>query len=135
MESVRNKPTLLQNTQRNIFGMSGDFKYNGFWETNLKCFRLSEDMAVIVDLFNSSEKIQNFRGIKRETLVESFSDLACGRSGEIIIKISTNQKPEQQSSISNRSSIECVDRGFEPRWKGETKDYKIGICCFSQGFV
>ena len=23
-----------------------------------------------------------------------------------------------------------VDRGFEP-WLGQTKDYKIGICCFS----
>jgi len=23
-----------------------------------------------------------------------------------------------------------VDRGFEPR-SGQTKDYKIGICCFS----
>ena len=22
-----------------------------------------------------------------------------------------------------------VDRGFEP-WSGQTKDYKIGICCF-----
>ena len=24
----------------------------------------------------------------------------------------------------------AVDRGFEP-WSGKTKDYKIGICCFS----
>jgi hypothetical protein len=24
----------------------------------------------------------------------------------------------------------AVDRGFEP-WSGLTKDYKIGICCFS----
>jgi hypothetical protein len=24
----------------------------------------------------------------------------------------------------------AVDRGFEP-WLGQTKDYKIGICCFS----
>jgi hypothetical protein len=24
----------------------------------------------------------------------------------------------------------AVDRGFEPRW-GQTKDYKIGMCCFS----
>jgi hypothetical protein len=24
----------------------------------------------------------------------------------------------------------AVDRGFEPWW-GQTKDYKIGICCFS----
>ena len=26
----------------------------------------------------------------------------------------------------------AVDRGFKP-WSGETIDYKIGICCFSQG--
>ena len=26
----------------------------------------------------------------------------------------------------------AVDRGFKPR-SGETIDYKIGICCFSQG--
>ena len=24
----------------------------------------------------------------------------------------------------------AADRGFEP-WSGQTKDYKIGICCFS----
>ena len=24
----------------------------------------------------------------------------------------------------------AIDRGFEPRW-GKTKDYKLGICCFS----
>ena len=23
-----------------------------------------------------------------------------------------------------------IDRGFEP-WSGQTKDYKVGICCFS----
>ena len=27
-----------------------------------------------------------------------------------------------------------VDRGFEPR-SGETKDYKIGICCFSTKYT
>jgi hypothetical protein len=27
-------------------------------------------------------------------------------------------------------SSSVVDRGFEPR-SGQTKDYKIGICCFS----
>ena len=26
--------------------------------------------------------------------------------------------------------LSAVDRGFEPR-SGQTKDYKIGICCFS----
>ena len=28
----------------------------------------------------------------------------------------------------------AVDRGFEPR-SGQTKDYKIGICCFSAKHV
>ena len=28
----------------------------------------------------------------------------------------------------------AVDRGFEP-WLGQTKDYKIGICCFSAKLV
>jgi hypothetical protein len=27
-------------------------------------------------------------------------------------------------------SLGVVDRGFEPQ-SGQTKDYKIGICCFS----
>jgi hypothetical protein len=27
-------------------------------------------------------------------------------------------------------SLSAVDRGFEPQ-SGQTKDYKIGICCFS----
>ena len=27
-------------------------------------------------------------------------------------------------------ALSVVDRGFEPR-SGQTKDYKIGICCFS----
>jgi hypothetical protein len=27
-----------------------------------------------------------------------------------------------------------VDRGFEP-WSGQTKDYKIGMCCFSAKHV
>jgi hypothetical protein len=26
-------------------------------------------------------------------------------------------------------ALSAVDRGFEPR-SGQTKDYKIGICCF-----
>ena len=26
--------------------------------------------------------------------------------------------------------LSAVDRGFEP-WSGQTKDYEIGICCFS----
>jgi hypothetical protein len=25
--------------------------------------------------------------------------------------------------------VSAVDRGFKP-WSGQTKDYKIGICCF-----
>ena len=26
-------------------------------------------------------------------------------------------------------ALSAVDRGFEP-WSGQTKDYKIGICCY-----
>ena len=33
-----------------------------------------------------------------------------------------------------RSVASAVDRGFEPR-SGHTKDYKIGICCFSAKHV
>ena len=32
--------------------------------------------------------------------------------------------------VSVLASSAVVDRGFEPR-SGQTKDYKIGICCFS----
>jgi hypothetical protein len=31
-------------------------------------------------------------------------------------------------------SSSAVDRGIEP-WSGQTKDYKIGICCFSTKHV
>ena len=27
-------------------------------------------------------------------------------------------------------ALSVVDRGFQP-WSGQTKDYTIGICCFS----
>ena len=30
----------------------------------------------------------------------------------------------------NVLALSAIDRGFEPR-SGKTKDYKIGICCFS----
>ena len=30
--------------------------------------------------------------------------------------------------------LSVVDRGFEPR-SGQTKDYEIGICCFSAKHV
>ena len=31
-------------------------------------------------------------------------------------------------------SSSAVDRGIEP-WSGQTKDYKIGICCFSAKYA
>ena len=31
-------------------------------------------------------------------------------------------------------ALSAVDRGFEP-WSGQTKDYKIGICCFSAKYA
>jgi hypothetical protein len=39
-----------------------------------------------------------------------------------VIKIVTNRI--------GRVMVNVVDRGFEPR-SGQTKEYKIGICCFS----
>ena len=38
-------------------------------------------------------------------------------------------EPHRWRMVSVFASIE-VDRGFEPR-SGQTKDYKIGMCCFS----
>ena len=32
--------------------------------------------------------------------------------------------------VSVRLALSAVDRGFEPR-SGQTKDYTIGMCCFS----
>jgi hypothetical protein len=32
--------------------------------------------------------------------------------------------------VSDVLASSAVDRGFEP-WLGQTKDYEIGICCFS----
>lgn len=40
LESVRNKPTFLQTTKRNIFGMSGDFKCSGFFGEKTKMFQI-----------------------------------------------------------------------------------------------
>ena len=37
-------------------------------------------------------------------------------------------------SESHNLQSSAVDRGFEP-WLGQTKDYKIGICCFSAKHV
>ena len=40
-----------------------------------------------------------------------------------------NQKHRIGGVMVNVLASSAVDRGFEPRW-GQTKDYKIGICCF-----
>ena len=44
----------------------------------------------------------------------------CNRIGGVMVSV--------LSGAVLASSV--VDRGFEP-WSGQTKDYKIGICCFS----
>jgi hypothetical protein len=31
-------------------------------------------------------------------------------------------------------ALSAVDHGFKP-WSGQTKDYKIGICCFSAKYA
>ena len=41
-----------------------------------------------------------------------------------------NQKHRIGGVMVNVLASSAVDRGFEPR-SGQTKDYKIGICCFS----
>jgi hypothetical protein len=43
------------------------------------------------------------------------SNVVCNRIGGVVVRVLA-------------SSV--VDRGFEP-WSGQTKYYKIGICCFS----
>jgi hypothetical protein len=43
------------------------------------------------------------------------SNVVCNRIGGVVIKVLASS---------------AVDRGLEPR-SGQTKDYKIGICCFS----
>ena len=41
-----------------------------------------------------------------------------------------NQKHRIGDVMVSMVASSTVDRGFEPR-SGQTKDYKIGICCFS----
>ena len=41
-----------------------------------------------------------------------------------------NQKHRIGGVMVSMLASSAVDRGFEPR-SGQTKDYKIGICCFS----
>jgi hypothetical protein len=41
-----------------------------------------------------------------------------------------NQKHRIGGVMVSVLASSAVDRGFEPR-SGQTKDYKIGICCFS----
>jgi GGDEF domain-containing protein len=58
---------------------------------------------------------------------------------EILLKVALNTKNQIKSNaVCNRIGGEvvrvlassAVDRGLEPR-SGQTKNYKIGICCFS----
>jgi hypothetical protein len=58
---------------------------------------------------------------------------------EILLKVALNTKNQIESNVvCNRIggvvikvlASSAVDRGLEPR-SGQTKDYKIGICCFS----
>jgi hypothetical protein len=41
-----------------------------------------------------------------------------------------NQKHRIGGVMVSMLASSAVDRGFDPR-SGQTKDYKIGICCFS----
>ena len=49
------------------------------------------------------------------------------------ITLQTNLQPQGNRIVGEMTSVlslSVVDRGFELR-SGQTKDYKIGICCFS----
>ena len=46
------------------------------------------------------------------------------------IQVVTSIKSSHWWRNGYRSRLECVDRVFQPR-SSQTKDYAIGICCFS----
>ena len=45
-----------------------------------------------------------------------------------------NQKHRIDDVMVSLLASSAVDRGFEPRW-GQTKDYTIGMCCFSAKYT
>ena len=49
---------------------------------------------------------------------------------KVISRGNINQKHSIGGVMVSVLASSAVDRGFEPRL-GQTKDYKIGICCFS----
>ena len=46
------------------------------------------------------------------------------------LSLTSNQIKRIGGAMVSMHASSAVDRGFEP-WSGKTKDYKIGICCFS----
>ena len=51
------------------------------------------------------------------------------------VKISSSTKYNRISGVMvSVLTSSAVDSGFEPR-SGQTKDYKIGICCFSAKYT
>jgi hypothetical protein len=46
------------------------------------------------------------------------------------LSLTSNQINRIGGAMVSMLASSAVDRGFEP-WSGKTKDYKIGICCFS----
>jgi hypothetical protein len=61
--------------------------------------------------------------MKRVSVLLSYCDKVYSR-GNI------NQKHRIGGVMDSVLASSVVDRGFEPR-SGQTKDYKLGICCFS----
>ena len=55
-------------------------------------------------------------------------DLLCGRDSEVV-RFPFTIEPHLLIMVSALTS-DVVDHGFEPR-SGQTKEYIIGICCFS----
>ena len=73
---------------------------------------------VLVDLlwlYHTSPNIALIRSDESYIAWMSYYSIHHNRIGGIIVSMLTSS---------------AVDRGFEPR-SGQTKDYKIGICCFS----
>jgi hypothetical protein len=56
------------------------------------------------------------------------------KQGQQVLRLKTWHNSKERNCIGGvmvgMLASSAVDRGFEPRW-GKTKEYKIGMCCFS----
>ena len=63
-----------------------------------------------------------------------FAGVALSISIVILWFISIALPRQHNELMLSMLALSSVDRGFEPR-SGKTKDYKIGICCFSANYT